>query len=94
MIAFVPSAVGAPTGTASRVNAVILTVANYGRRLPEAAQVSYVEHAAVDIERADLAPAGWVRRGLRVTMTDSGGGPAVALVVAVEADPGVVAAVS
>jgi DNA primase len=58
----VAAAVEASTDGYGPVNDVILTVASYGRRLPEPAQVRYVEEAALEIERSNLAPAGWAQR--------------------------------
>ncbi|MCU4183876.1 toprim domain-containing protein [Acidiferrimicrobium sp. IK] len=54
-----------------RVKDVILTVASYGRRLPSAAQVRYAELTALEIERADLGPAGWAQRQVESAMTSA-----------------------
>ncbi len=48
-----------------RVNDVTLVVASFGRRLPEPAQVRFAGLAAYEIERADLAPAGWAQRRIQ-----------------------------
>jgi DNA primase len=71
----VAAAIDASTDSAGRINEVILTVASYGRRLPEAAQVRYAELAALEIEQADLGPYGWAERRIR-TATASESGPA------------------
>jgi DNA primase len=65
-------AVEASTDSAGRVNDVILTVASYGRRLPEPAQHRYAELAALEIERADLAPAGWAQRRIETSLVAAG----------------------
>jgi DNA primase len=52
------------------VNDVILTVATYGRRLPSPAQVRYVELAALEIEKADLCPAGWAQRRIQTIVAE------------------------
>ena len=77
----VAAAVEASTDSAGRINEVILTVASYGRRLPEPVQVRYAELAALEIEQADLGPYGWVERRIRTTAS-SEAGPAEAATVA------------
>ncbi len=54
--AVVAAAIEASTDSRGRVNDVILTVASYGRRLPEPAQVRYAELAALEIEQARARP--------------------------------------
>jgi DNA primase len=66
----VAAAVEATADGTGRVNDVIRTVASYGRRLPGAAQVRYAELTALEIEKADLGPAGWAERRMRTCMAE------------------------
>lgn len=64
----VEAAIEASDDRYGRVNDVILVVTSFGRRLPEPAQVHFTERAALEIERADLAPAGWAQRRIEEGM--------------------------
>jgi hypothetical protein len=50
------------------VKEVILAVASYGRHFPLAAQVAFVERAALALEACDLAAAGWAARTMESAM--------------------------
>jgi hypothetical protein len=75
------AAVEASADDTGRVNDVILSVASYGRRLPSPAQARWAELAALEIEKADLGPAGWAQRRLEAAIA-AGGGDAPACEVA------------
>lgn len=53
-----------------RAHEVIRTLVTYSHRLPPAARGVYTEQAALAIERADLAPAGWAHRTLHTAITN------------------------
>ena len=81
------AAIEASTDSAGQADGVILTVASYGRRLPQPAQLRYAELAALDIERADLGPAAWAQRRIQVGIKLSGLGDLETAATAVSVRP-------